>query len=214
MKERRWYIDVALALLVVGLAALVYLQLGKPFSANAEKTEATEAGGTEASGVEMAEPTLSPTQSAATQKADFEADALARKTAKDFELVGLDGAVVSLSDFQGQPVLVNFWATWCPPCKQEIPLLQAASDHFAEDLVVLAINGGDSEAQIQEFVDANGYDMMFLVDTENATSQEYLVRGFPTSFFIDGEGLIQAIHVGMLDEGLLLDYLAEIGVVE
>lgn len=204
MKKRRWYLDAALVVIVVILAVLVYFRLEKVFVAWRE----------EPSPEETTAPALTITEIAGTERAEFGADVIERKTAKDFELQSLSDETVSLSDYKGQPILVNFWATWCPPCKQEMPLLQAAADQYGEDLVILAINGGDTMDQIREFVEANGYDMIFLADPENLTAPEYLVRGFPTTFFINVEGLIEATHVGMLDESLLSGYLQEIGIAE
>lgn len=130
-----------------------------------------------------------------------------------FTLANLDGERVALSDFLGIAVMVNFWATWCPPCRAEMPLIQeyAAANHG--QLVVLAINAGEENNIVQHFVDGQNFeDLNFLLDPTNSVADLYRVPGLPTSLFIDAEGLLQSVHIGELDEDLLTAYLAEIGV--
>jgi cytochrome c biogenesis protein CcmG/thiol:disulfide interchange protein DsbE len=95
-----------------------------------------------------------------------------------------------------------------------MPLLQEIADVYEEELVVLAVNGGDSMEQIRAFAEAFEYTLIFLADPENTLSLEYSVRGFPTSFFIDAEGLIQGTYIGMMDENIIAYYLEKIGVVQ
>lgn len=134
--------------------------------------------------------------------------------APDFELETVNGGMAVLSDFRGKPVLLNFWATWCPPCIQEMPLIQQTADQYSDELIVLAVNGGDSMDLIRSFARANEYDLNFLANPENDISVIYKVQGFPTTFFIDSEGFIQAKHIGMLDENIISYYLEKIGVME
>ena len=119
--------------------------------------------------------------------------------APDFQLNNLDGQLVSLSDFRGKPVLVNFWATWCPPCRAEMPLIQNTftdKKWAGEGLVVLAIDIGESPPTVREFVKNYGLTFPVLLDIARDVSLEYYVRGIPTTFFIDREGIIQDMRIG------------------
>jgi peroxiredoxin len=119
--------------------------------------------------------------------------------APDFKLDNLNGQSVSLSDFHGKPVLLNFWASWCPPCRAEMPFIQETftkKKWVDEGLIVLAIDIGEKPSTVREFV--NNYRLTFpvLLDTERDVSLEYYVRVIPTTVFIDREGIIQDIRIG------------------
>ena len=199
-KKRRWYLDAALVVIIIILVVLIILALKPSADEQATEEDPNTLGGFAGS----------TPQTLTNEETEEETAELA----KDFELQALTGEMVSLSDYKGKPFLVNFWATWCPPCVQEMPLLQEISDEYADELVVLAVNGGDSMELIQTFADAYSYTLTFLVDPENSLSVKYGVRGFPTSFFIDSDGYIQATYIGMMDEEIIAYYLEKIGVVE
>ena len=117
--------------------------------------------------------------------------------APSFQLHNLDGELVSLSDFQGEPVLINFWATWCPPCRAEMPYLQQIYEEWLErGLVLLAVNIGESSSEVAEFMQSYNLSFPVLLDTKQEISQKYNVRGIPTTFFIDKDGVIQDVKVG------------------
>jgi peroxiredoxin len=119
------------------------------------------------------------------------------KHAPDFVLPGLDGVKIKLSDLRGKPVVVNFWATWCGYCIVEMPLLQQAYDaNKDKGLVILAVNDGETSARAEEFIQANGYTFTVLLDFYGDVVPFYKVRGLPTTFFIDKEGVIRDIRVG------------------
>jgi thiol-disulfide isomerase/thioredoxin len=117
--------------------------------------------------------------------------------APDFELLNLDNQVVSLGDFKGQPVLINFWATWCGPCRSEIPYLQQINEGWSADgLVILAIDIGESQTTIEEFFEANKFSLPVLLDVHNNVTGNYGITGIPTTFFIDKDGIIREKVVG------------------
>ncbi len=119
------------------------------------------------------------------------------KRAPDFQLNTLDGQSVALSDLKGKPVLVNFWATWCDPCRGEMPYLQQVYDEWrGEELILLAINIAESPSQVAEFMQSQGLSFPVLLDSEADTAQRYNIRYIPTTFFIDKEGIIQGIKLG------------------
>ena len=121
------------------------------------------------------------------------------KLAPDFKLQSLDGQTVSLGDFRGKPVLLNFWATWCPPCRAEMPFLQEIyedKEWSEKGLVILTIDIGENPSVVKEFME--NYDLSFtvLLDTDQDVALEYNIRAIPTTFFIDKDGIIQDIKVG------------------
>ena len=119
--------------------------------------------------------------------------------APDFSLPTLSGEVITLSELHGQPVLINLWATWCPPCRAEMPDLQAIYETYQEQgFLVLAINATyqDSPASVSAFVEEYELTFPILMDHDGETARQYQMRALPTSFFVDREGIIQEVIVG------------------
>lgn len=128
--------------------------------------------------------------------------------ARDFTLTSLDGSEVSLSDFEDSVVLVNFWATWCPPCRAEIPDLEEAYRAYQDDgFVVLGINVEESHKVVEPFVDSMGMTYPVLLDERGQVMQEYRARGLPMSLLVDRDGVIQQRHMGTLTADQLESYL-------
>lgn len=128
-------------------------------------------------------------------------------TAPDFELETLSGKRVKLSDYRGQRVMVNFWATWCPPCRAEMPDIQKF--HQAnDDIVILAINLTQTEPglqQIQDFVDEFGLTFPVLLDVDIQVATAYQIRPIPSSFLIDSNGIIQFSAYGPLTYEMMVE---------
>ena len=119
--------------------------------------------------------------------------------APDFSLQTLDGELVSLSELRGQPVLVNMWASWCTPCKYEMPAIQEAYEEFSDQgFMVLAVNltKKDMLSSVEAFVEEHELTFPILLDQDGRVEEAYQLRGLPTSFFIDGDGIIQAVVIG------------------
>jgi cytochrome c biogenesis protein CcmG/thiol:disulfide interchange protein DsbE len=119
--------------------------------------------------------------------------------APGFTLNTLDGKEASLSDSQGKVVLINFWASWCPACKAEMPAIQAAYQAYRDEgLVVLAINATDQdeESAARQFAKTEGLTFSLLADVSRATFQLYQVQALPTSFFVDRQGRVASVVVG------------------
>lgn len=133
--------------------------------------------------------------------------------APEFELESVKGKLVKLSDFSGKPVVINFWATWCPPCVHEMPILNAARADGAV-FEVVAVNNMEQYFTVRDF--ANEMELAFpvLLDLGDDVRELYRIQSFPTTLFVDADGVIRNIHIGGLSPDMLDDYLAEIGAVE
>ena len=129
-----------------------------------------------------------------------------------FELIEAGtGNKQRLSDFRGRPVLVNFWATWCAPCRTEMPALEEAAATYRDaGLQVLAVNFGESQPAVLAFAGELSLQLPLLLDSDGAVQQSYRVPGYPSSYFIDRQGRVAAVHLGILTEDQLSARLATI----
>jgi peroxiredoxin len=131
--------------------------------------------------------------------------------APNFSLETLDGKKTSLSDYQGQVVLLNFWATWCAPCREEIPAIEAVLEaRQGEPFVVLGVNYQEGGEKTRAFVEELGMTYPVLLDETGKVMQTYRAPGLPMSILLDQEGVIQKRHPGLLTEAKLDEYLAEL----
>ena len=131
--------------------------------------------------------------------------------APDFTLINTAGEQVSLSSHRGEIVLINFWASWCPPCLQEMPDINTRAVMHREYLTVLAVNDGDTGSTVVQFKNDMGLTFAPLIDTGSDVAQLYQVNGLPTSMFVDEHGIIQIVHIGLMTKSQLDDYLAQMG---
>ncbi len=128
-----------------------------------------------------------------------------------FSLVALDGTSVSLNDLRGRVVLVNFWATWCVPCRTEMPAIEAAYQaHATHDFAVVAINVGEDDATVRQFVDEFHLTFPILLDHDMTVVQQYQVQALPTSLFIDREGIIRTTSLGGMNRASIEAELARL----
>ncbi|MFD1413797.1 peroxiredoxin family protein [Oceanobacillus jeddahense] len=120
--------------------------------------------------------------------------------APDFELQTLDGETAKLSDFRGEKVMINFWATWCPPCRAEMPDMEEF--YQDKDIVILAVNLTETENDLQQVEDfINEYKLTFpiLLDEEIKVAEQYMIQPIPTSYMIDSNGVISFKAFGSLN---------------
>ena len=131
--------------------------------------------------------------------------------APNFALQLPDGATVTRSDFEGRPMIINFWATWCPPCRREMPdLVKAYETHKGEGLIVLEVNSAEAPAQVEGFVEEFNVTAPVAIDARNEVMAVYRTNGLPATFFIDKDGVIQAHWPGFLDAKTLDELLEKI----
>jgi peroxiredoxin len=131
------------------------------------------------------------------------------RPAPDFTLPDLNGARVSLAQFRGQPVVVNFWATWCPPCRDEIPRLVEAYQREKDGVAFIAISDEPADV-VGPFVKANAIPYVNLLDGGDRVSSAYGIRALPTTLFISRDGEIVVHYTGAMSAHIIEEGLARI----
>ena len=123
-------------------------------------------------------------------------------TPPNFTLLLPDGRYTTLADLKGRRVLINFWATWCPPCRAEMPeLLQAARDY--PDLALLAVNVAEPADKVSQFAEQFRMDVPVVIDPKGVISDRYNVSGLPTSIFLDADGKIMDVRPGAINRAVI-----------
>lgn len=130
-----------------------------------------------------------------------------------FTLATLDGEEVSLSDFRGKPVIVNFWASWCGPCRLEMPDLQETFAEQGDALTILGINLTERDGDLDEvagFIDEFALTFPIVLDTDGEVADLYRVRGQPASVFIDADGMVATVFYGVINEQFIKEQISEL----
>ncbi len=126
-------------------------------------------------------------------------DAESTEKAADFTLTDLNGNKVSLKDFRGKKVYLNFWASWCPPCRLEMSDIQKVYEKYQDkDLVVLTVNLGEDKNTVENFIHRNNYSFRVLLDSDQSAAQAYDITSIPVSYFIDSEGNVMSERIGAM----------------
>ena len=128
--------------------------------------------------------------------------------APDFEVTTLNGEQVRLSDYRGERIMLNFWATWCPPCRAEMPDMQKLYEE--EDVTILAVNMTETESNIEAvgtFVDDYELTFPILMDETSDVMTSYKIQAYPTSYMIDSNGRIQHVSLGAMNHDQMLQLL-------
>jgi thiol-disulfide isomerase/thioredoxin len=204
MNKNHWLIDISLIVLIVVMGVFVYLELSRSFDFMRQRSGSTQPIDTDS--------LIEADEGASSQEVIVNNSS--QEVGDELSWISLEGELLSLSDFEGKPLLVNFWATWCPPCLAEMPLIQGYADQYQDQLIVLAINAGEEEAVVRDFVASHNLELNFLLDPTNSAAKHYRVYGFPTSLFFDENGVLQSTHIGELNESLIENYLLKIGIGE
>lgn len=144
--------------------------------------------------------------------AEIPESAAVGSAAPDFELQTLSGEKVRLSDLRGKIVLINFWATWCEPCKIEMPFFEKLYQKNGSQLEILAVNFDEPQQKVQQFAEEFGLSFPILLDPGAEVQNLYRVRGYPTTFIVDEEGMTSFHHIGLITEEQVFDYLSQLGV--
>ena len=121
------------------------------------------------------------------------------RLAPDFTLFDLNGNQIRLSDIRGRTVFINFWTTWCPPCRAEMPEMEAIYQKYKDKgVVVIGVDILEAEDEVRQYVQQGGYSWTFILDTTGEVAKTYELTAIPTSFFIDKEGIIRAVNIGTM----------------
>jgi cytochrome c biogenesis protein CcmG, thiol:disulfide interchange protein DsbE len=129
---------------------------------------------------------------------------LADHPAPDFTLSSLDGTKVVLSDLKGQVLLINVWATWCPPCRSEMPTIQAAYEQYHDQgFTVLAVNLQEDPSVVATFMREHLLTFPALLDADGQVSRGYEAVSLPSSFFVDRRGVIRAVYHGPMPRSII-----------
>ena len=144
------------------------------------------------------------------EKNNIEEEKIVEK-AKDFSVTNQDGQKVKLSDYFGSPIVVNFWATWCSPCKSELPAFEELSKEYDGKVKFMMVNLTDGYQEtveiVKEFVNANNYTFPVFFDTEYSASSAYQINYIPETIFIDKDGNMVNKHIGAMNKETLKKYI-------
>ncbi|MFJ7933414.1 thiol-disulfide oxidoreductase ResA [Sporosarcina sp. NPDC096371] len=131
--------------------------------------------------------------------------------APDFELVDLDGNKQRLSDYKGQGVFLNFWGTWCGPCKKEMPHMESQSVAFkGKGVNILAVNIAESSLKVEAFRDQYGLTFPIAIDKDKSVKEAYNIVPLPTTFLINKEGKIEKIITSEMTEAEIISHMESI----
>jgi peroxiredoxin len=144
--------------------------------------------------------------------AGLEPAPVAGHPAPDFELLTPEGDALRLSDHFGQPVIVNFWATWCGPCRAEFPEFQEAAVDNADSLVIIGVNStsADQAENVPAFIEEFGITFPIVLDEAGDVVDAYRVLGLPTTIFIDSNGVINEVFTGPLNKAYIESKIEEL----
>lgn len=135
----------------------------------------------------------------------------AGSAAPDFEVLNESGGVTRLSYFKGRPVVINFWATWCPPCRQELPDFNKLAAEYADSVEFMMVNLTDGSREtvesVRKFTEKNGYSFPVYFDTKYSGASAYGIRSIPTTVVVDADGNIAAAHIGAMSGDMLRGYI-------
>lgn len=219
MKTKYIILAVVIVVLFVGAIA-VYRQLSKKYTPPMDLPPPTTAGKmpdatTPSDGITV-EPRPSSQTDPSTEgttsgkKPDVTED-IKKNTAPDFTVLDKDGNTVRLSEKFGKPIVINFWATWCPPCKQELPDFDKLCKEYGDRVVFMMVNLTDGYRDTvdgtKRFVSDKGYTFPVYFDTKDNAASAYNVSSIPQTTFIDAKGNIYTTRIGAMNEATLRIYL-------
>ena len=204
-KNKKTLLLVLVFVLLLGGAYILYNQLSGQVAR--DSIVVTQEAGSISGTQETQAPEASP-QAEEETPAETEAPAQEEApAAPDFTVLDTDGQEVRLSDMQGTPVVLNFWASWCPPCKSEMPDFEEASKTYEGKVAFMMVNmtdgGRETVDTAKAYIEEQGYTFPVYFDTQQEAAAGYGVVSIPTTYFIDAQGGVVAYGQGALDQSAL-----------
>lgn len=193
MNKKVLLITIIILVVVLALAGVLYPKLSAGMTPQQLATTPSAATETTAPATEAAEETTEPTEATEPQTIPV----------PDFTVLDWDGNEVKLSDYIGKPIVLNFWAHWCGPCQMEMPEFNAKWEELGGDVVFLMVHEGAAVEDGKDKVTEGGYTFPVVFDTDSSAGALYGITAFPTTFFIDKDGNLQAYYMGAMDANLL-----------
>lgn len=216
LNERRYKINmkktliILISIIVIGVAAYTV----NSYNSNTLKQTPNKSDTTSTTtSIAKNDTVNNPNKSSDTNNSTVDSNIVVNKTtlkqqATDFKLKDLKGNEVSLSNLKGKNVYLNFWATWCPPCKGEMPDIEKLYEETKDtDLVILAIDIGEDKNNVESFVTQNKYNFTVLLDSKNAVANDYNISAIPSSFFINKEGKLISQKTGAMSLKEMREYV-------
>lgn len=199
--KTKWILGAAGFAAFIAISALLYQTLGKQYAPS------LGFNGAPASSAVTSNPQQSAVQSQSSQPQEQE-----RVLVPDISVLDMDGNTVNLSDFAGKPVIMNFWASWCPPCKAEMPDFETLYGEYGDEVVFMMINATDGARETQQlakdYIAEQGYTFPVYFDLDTVAVKSYGISAFPTTLLVDKDGYLAGIAESMLDEATLRKGLA------
>jgi cytochrome c biogenesis protein CcmG, thiol:disulfide interchange protein DsbE len=122
-----------------------------------------------------------------------------------FTLTSMQGEEITLAGYQGKPVVLNFWASWCLPCRAEVPHFQDAAVKYNGQVVIVGIDQGEPRSLVSDFAAQFAITYPLLLDPDNDVNRQYRVRALPTTIFIDANGVVRELFTGIINRAVLQD---------
>lgn len=196
MNKKTLLITAIVLLAILGVAAVLYPKLSEGMQP--QQLATMPATTTETTGATTEATTEVPETTAATETQEPEP-----VPAPDFTVLDWDGNEVKLSDYFGKPIVLNFWAHWCGPCQMEMPEFNAVYEELGGEVTFLMVHEGAAVDDGKEKVNEGGYTFPVVFDVDSSAGNLYGVTAYPTTFFINTDGNLEAYYLGAMDRSLL-----------
>ncbi|MBQ9045405.1 MAG: TlpA family protein disulfide reductase [Oscillospiraceae bacterium] len=215
----RWLVPALALAVVIAVAALLYPRLAMRYAPEDKPSAAAPAQETAAA---AAQPASTPDASTAPDvtatviapESAASAEPAAADLAPDFEVLDGEGNTVRLSDFRGRPVVINFWATWCPPCRSELPAFDSLYAEYGDRIDFLMVDLTDGEREtvsgVRDFVAEEGYAFPVYYDTAYSAAEAYQLYSIPVTVLIRPDGTVFTQQIGAMNEHAIRSYLNDL----